>query len=214
MLWTVLDLVLQDWKREKTPLQAAIDNASDENEKMFHTLQAFSKLQPYYLKCLFSYTMFFIALEGAYTEFYKELNELNRKSFFRVKHDKPPKTTAYIEKVRMIRNISIVHIGSRKESAINSAMAMMWQPMTWSKGITEPWNLDEMTFGEGKLVSRDAAGIVKHQSDDFEIKGILEMDGHCRAYLEQYDNVCADYLKTIHAKLPMVINDEQYYEFK
>ena len=71
-----------------------------------------------------------------------------------------------------------------------------------------------MTFGAGKLVSQNAAGTVIDQSDEFEIKGILEMDELCRAYLEQYDRVCADYLEKIHAQLPIAVGDEQYFEFK
>ena len=132
LLWTILDLVVQDWKREVTPLQAAIDNATNENEKRLRALQAFSNLQPYYLKCLFSFVMFFIALERAYKQFHKELDLLNRKPFFRFAHDREPTPTAYIEKVKKIRNISIEHILSTryKITAINSAAAMMWQPMT------------------------------------------------------------------------------------
>jgi hypothetical protein len=95
LLWDILELVVQDWKREVTPVQAATGGATNENERVsLTTLQAFVNLQPCYLKCLFSYAMFFIALEGAYHEFHQELQALNRKPFLRIKHDKPPNPTA------------------------------------------------------------------------------------------------------------------------
>jgi hypothetical protein len=71
-----------------------------------------------------------------------------------------------------------------------------------------------MTFGGMKLTLRDSTGKVIDQSDDLEIKGILEMDNLCRQYLDEYDRVCAAYLKAIHAKLPITVGDEQYFEFE
>ena len=207
-------MVVQDWKRESTPLQEAVDNSLTENEKLFHVVKAFGSLQPLYLKCLFSYTMFFIALEGAYHRFYEELNALNQKPFFKVLHNKKPKPTAYIEKVRMIRNISIAHIGSKNARAANSVAAMRWQPMTLGKKTNESWNLDSIVFDAMKLVLRDATGTVIDQSDDLEIKGVLELDKQCKQYLDEYDSVCSDYLKAIHARLPMTVGDENYFEFK
>ncbi|MFZ1508774.1 MAG: hypothetical protein WAV74_18550 [Anaerolineae bacterium] len=207
-------MVAQDWKREVTPLQEAVNSSLNENEELFHMTKAFSSLQPLYLKCLFSYAVFFIAIEGAYDRFYEELNALNQKPFFRVKHNKKPKPTAYVEKVRMIRNISIAHIGSKKERAANSAAAMMWQPMTLSKKTNESWNLDSMAFGAMKLTLRDATGTAIDQSDDLEIKGVLDLDKQCKQYLDEYDSICSDYLKAIHARLPIDVGDEKYLEFK
>ncbi len=214
LLWEILELIIRDWERETTPLQAVVNSSSGEHEKLFHTSKAFITLQPHYLKSVFSFAVFVIALEGAYDRFYEELNALNRKSFLRVSHDKKPKPTAYVEKVRMIRNISVAHIGSKKERATNAAAAMMWQPMTLGKGINESWDLNKMTFGGMKLTLRDSTGKVIDQSDNLGIKGIPEMDSLCRQYLDEYDRVCAAYLKAIHAKLPVTIGDEEYFEFK
>lgn len=132
------------------------------------------------MKSIFSYAVFFIALEGAYDRFYEELNALNGNSFLRVSHDKRPKPTTYLEKVRMIRNISVAHIGSKKKRAANAAVAMMWQPMTLGKGVNESWDLNKMTFGGMKLTLRDSTGKIIDQSNDLEIKGISEMDDLCR----------------------------------
>jgi hypothetical protein len=214
LLWEILDMVVQDWKRESTPLQDAVDSSLTENEELFHALEAFVSLQPLYLKCLFSYAMFFIALVEAYDRFYKELNALNRKSFFNVRHNKKPNPTAYIQKVRTIRNISLAHLGSEEARVVNSVAAMMWQPMTLGKKTNESWNLDSMAFGSMEHTLRDATGAMIDQSDDFEVKGIPELDGQCKQYLDEYDNVCTDYLKAIHAKLPLTVDDEMYFEFK
>jgi hypothetical protein len=114
----------------------------------------------------------------------------------------------------MIRNISIAHIASTKVSEANSAAAMMWQPMKLDKNINESWNLDSMTFGAGKVILRDSAGELIGQSDDFEIKGIIEMDRLCQTHLDEYDRVCADYLRAIQTRLPTTVGDERYFEFK
>jgi len=214
LLWDIIEMVVKDWKHEVTPLQASIDSASDENERLFHTLHAFSALQPLYFKCLFSYVMFFIAVENAYDRFYEQLNALNRKPFLQVKHAKKPKPTAYITKVRRIRNLSIAHMLSRAASSLDSAAAAMWQPMTLGGKIGQANDLNKMTFGEMKLTLRDSAGNAIDQLADFEVKGIPEMDRLCKAYLDKYDLVCADYLSEIHARLPITVGDEQYFEFK
>jgi hypothetical protein len=55
LLWEILELVVKDWKQAITPMQTAIDNAFNEQERTFYSSQGFYTLQPYYLKCLFSY---------------------------------------------------------------------------------------------------------------------------------------------------------------
>ena len=52
------------------------------------------------------------------------------------------------------------------------------------------------------------------QSDDLEIKGVPELDKQCKQYLDEYNSICSDYLKAIHAKLPMTVGNENYFEFK
>lgn len=209
LLWEILELVVQDWQREVSPMQAAVNSASNENKRLFHTLKAFTALQPHYFKCFFSYAMFFVALENTYDRFYEQLNALNRKPFLQVNHNKKPKPTLYITKIRKIRNLSIAHILSKKASAADSTAAAMWQPMTLSGK-----NLDRMTFGAMKLALHDSTGKVINQSSDFEVKGIPEMDQLCRAYLDKYDRTCADYLSAIQTRLPITVADEQYFEFK
>jgi hypothetical protein len=211
MLRKFLELTVEDWRLAASPFQSRIDNSLTESEQFYHKGKAFVDLQPYYLKCLFSYVTFFVALEHAYHLFYSELNVLNKESFLRVPHNKPPKKNAYIEKVRRVRNISIAHIGSDKaNSKVTASAAMMWKPMTWGAELGQPWNLDNMTFGEFKIVVRDPAGTVVEQSDDLEIRGIIEVDVMCTAYLDEYEEVCADFLHAIAQKLPYETNNFRY----
>jgi hypothetical protein len=214
LLLEILEQITQDWKREATPFQKAINDSDTEDEKLFHVSQAFIRLQPCYLKCLFSHSMFFVALEGAYNVFYAELNALNREPQFRVNHEGPPTAHAYIEKVRLVRNISIVHLGSNEVEKIDSAAAMMWQPLTLGKDISASWDLDKLTFGAMKLTVRDRAGKVVNQSADMEIGGIPELSTECSKYINKYDQICADYLGKIGAKLPVTVGDIEYSEFK
>jgi len=213
MLWQFLDMIVIDWKRDSISLQAAIDNSNNDNEVLFNLSKAFIPLQPLFLKCLFSYVIFFVSLEGAYTRFYEELNLFNKQTFFQLAHEKLPKPTDYIKKVRKIRNISVAHIGTKNDKLINSIAAMMWQPMTLSKKSDELWNLDNITFGSLRLIHHDSSGHITDQSDDFEIKGIAELNGLCSQYLAEYDRVCSIYLQTIHTKLPIKINNNRYYAF-
>jgi len=209
LLWKILELVVKDWEQAVTPMQSAIDNASNGNERTLYSLQGFSTLQPHYFKCLFSYAFSFISLQHAYDQFYKELKDLSKPSL-RVKRIPKPKLTPYIYKVKMIRDISIAHMDSKKRKPIDVEAATMWQPMTLAKGISESWDLNKMTFGGFKVISHDSLGNIVDQSTDLEIRGIIEMDNQCREYLNKYDSVCAEYLTKIQTKLPITIGNEQY----
>lgn len=214
MVWDFLELIVNDWKRQTATFQDAINDAQPEGEQVYHSSKAFIELQPYFLKCLFSYVMFFVALDNAYGLFYQELNQLNRKPFLRVSHDKPPKANIYIEKVRFIRNVSIVHLGSDKVRPIDALAAMMWQPLVWGKNQDEDWNIDKITFGGAKLVIHDSSGNVAGQAVDLEIAGIPELHMACLDYLDEYDRVCSEYLDEILKKLPITYNETRYYRFK
>ena len=209
LLWEILELIVKDWEQAVTPMQSAIDNASNENERTFYLLQGFRALQPHYFKCLFSYAFSFISLQHAYDQFYKELKDLSKPSL-KVKCIPKPKRTPYIRKVEMIRNISIAHMDSKKAKPIDVEAATMWQPMTLAKGTSKSWDLNKMTFGGFKVTSHNSSGNIVDQSTDLEINGIIEMDNQCRDYLDKYDRVCAKYLAKIQAKLPITIGNEQY----
>lgn len=213
LLWEILELVVKDWERAVIPIQGAIDNASSESEREFYFSQGFIALQPHYLKCLFSYAFFFVSLQHAYDRFHKELKDLSD-PLLRVNHIPKPKTTPYIQKVEMIRNISIAHIDSKRKKPIDVEAATMWQQMTIARKINELWDLNKMTFGEFRVIYRDRLGNIVDKSIDLEIKGIYEMDIRCKEYLNRYDIVCVEYLTNIQAKLPITIGNEYYSVFQ
>ncbi len=214
LLWEILEIVVKDWRREIDPIQEQINNAKTEAEELYFVGHTFINLQTQYLKCIFSYIFFFTALEEAYDLFYCELNKLNKEPVFKVAHDKQPKRNDYIKKVRLVRNISIAHIGSRKTSKINSRAGMMWLPFSLGGKLGEKNNLDNLAFCNGKLISHDAEGNIIEKSTDLSIKGIPELQRYCTEYLNEYDNVCAKYLEAIIAKLPITVGEGRYEAFR
>jgi hypothetical protein len=214
LLWKILGQVVQDWNNKVVPYQDAIDTAPNENASLYHFLIGWQSLNPAFLQCLFSYVMFFVALDRAYEKLYSELNLLNRRPFLRIKHGKPPKRNPYINKVERIRNFSIAHIDSKEAKPETRMAAMMWESLNMQRGPNEGWSLDKLAFGAFKLKTQDAAGTTIQESEDIEVRGISELDQNCTAYLAAYDQVCANFLTAIQTRLPVTIDSEQYSVWK
>lgn len=211
MLWRILELIFQDWERAVEPFQNNIDNSPTESEKISQIGRAFLELPTYYFKCLFSYVTFFISLENAYELFYEELNKINKKQIFRIKHHKKPLRNNYIKKVRNVRNISIAHIGSKEVPRIDAKAGMAWEPLLLRKTKDKLWNISEFSFGSGKWKSRDLTGnIIEEQSIDLEIGSISELHIECMNYINSYDEVCTIYLNALGEKLPAEDSDTIY----
>lgn len=215
-LWRFLELVVEDWKRHKAAFQEPIDRALNGEVLFYHRVNAFAEIQPYFLKCLFSYAMFFEVLDQAYEQLYAELNVLNHQVELNVQHAKPPRRSTFVEKVKRIRDWSIAHprsiahSRSRHASAIDSLAGASWTPMAWDAAEGQAWDLEKLTFGAFRWRSRDRAGNVKAEAADFEIKGILEMDRQCTDYLQDFDAGCAEYLSAILARLPVIVGSHEY----
>lgn len=213
MLWKILESVIKDWELAAEPFQTNIDSSTTENEQIYHIGRALLELPTCYFKCLFSYVTFFVALENAYDLFYEELNAINRAQAFGIRHQKKPKRSSYIEKVKNVRNISIAHIGSKQVPRIDAKAGMMWESLSLTKSKDEAWNVNRLSFGSGKWKSRDLAGnIIEEQSIDLEIGGVSELQGECMNYIDRYDEVCASYLNALAEKLPTE-DDDIFYSF-
>ncbi len=203
MLHRILEEVVEDWLRAVEPYQRQVDDADDDSAMMIAGATGFGELQPLLLKCLFSYAFFFVAADNAYRRLYEDLNQANRISGLHVRHDKKPKDTPFIEKIRWIRNNAIAHLpgrASKKLSYLDAFAAMSWQPMSlgWSTG-SRP-DLEKLTFGAGRFGATDASG-QRVESKDIEVPGVRVAHKHCLLYLEQYDKMCCDYLETLQAAL-------------
>lgn len=194
MLHRILEEVLEDWLRAVEPYQKRIDISGDEGSKTFAVASGFMDLQPLLLKCLFSYTFFFVAADNAYAYFYRELNRANNLLGLKLKHGKPPKKSSFITKIGTIRDIAIAHFPSEKADPIDAVAAMSWQPMALSYESGGHPNLEELTFAPGWFRGKDASGRVI-QSRDLEVPGVKTAHTkYCLPYLEQYDMVCCEYL--------------------
>ena len=215
ILLKILDLIVTDWELIAVPNQEIIDQSKSEIEAFQNVSKAFINLQSYYLKCLFSYALFFCSLKNVYDNFFRDLNEINNKSCFRVKRKKKPRESDYIKKVRNIRNLAIAHIGSKKTKLINSKAAMTWQPMVLGKKVNGKWDINQIVFGSGKWSSVSLSGeTIDQQTIDLKITSIYELHSNCSEYLIKYDEICSNYLDEIIKKLPVSDDDCDYYLFK
>lgn len=193
-LHRILEEVLDDWLRVVEPYQRQLDDSDGDVTQEYAVLSAFLDLQPLLLKCLFSYAFFFVSADDAYAYFYSQLNRVNGPPGPKLRHRNPPKQSAFINKIRLIRNIAIAHFPSKKVAPIDAYAAMSWEPMSlsWDRG-GHP-DLEKLTFGSGTLRGTDVTG-KKVQSQDMEIPGIRTAHyEHCLPYLEEYDEVCCEYL--------------------
>ena len=202
MLHQILEEVVGDWLRAVEPYQSQVDDADSESMQLYAVLSLFAELPPVFLKCLFSYAFLFVATEGAYEVLYRGLNKANDLSGLRLRHRKPPKRTPFVCKMRMIRNIAIAHFPSDKPDAITAGAAMSWQTMGLSHKQGERPNVEKLTFGLGRSSITDASGRTM-ESQDLEVPGVKTAHyDHCLPYLEEYDEICCEYLQALQAELP------------
>ncbi len=205
ILHRILEEVLKDWLRAVEPYQRNVDEAEDDSAMILAGVTGFGELQPLFLKCLFSYAFFFVASDDAYKHLYAELNQANKDLGLNVQHDKPPKVTPFLKKIRLIRNNAIAHFPGRpseKWSSLDNFAAMSWQPMemSWSQGKRP--DLEKLTFVPGHFSVTDDSG-QSIKSQDLEVTGVrIAHSQHCLPYLNQYDRMCCDYLQALHAAMP------------
>ena len=146
MLHLILEEVVEDWIRAVKPYQKRVDDTDSDSARIFAAGSGFMELRPQFLKCLFSYAFFFVSTDNAYGNLYEELNRANNDSCLNIKHDKPPRDTPFIEKIRLIRNISIAHFPakpSKQVSALDAYAAMDWMPMSMPVDDLENLLLDQ-----------------------------------------------------------------------
>ena len=201
ILHDILGDVLQDWLRAVEPYQSQIDNAVDDSARLYAVSSGFMELQRPFLKSLFSYAFFFVAIDQAYDHLYEELNDANFLSGLNLKHSKNPQKSSFVKKICTIRNSSIAHFPSEKPTVIDGFAAMSWQPtaLSWKPG--DPPDLEKLTFVLGCFRGTDSRGH-KVESQDLEVSGIKTMHyDHCLPYLERYDKVCYEYLSSLNAAL-------------
>ena len=182
-----------DWDKEAQKYQEKI---YDTPKDSYYPV-GFGELQPLFLKCLFSYAMFFVAIDSAYENLYSQLNRANRLSGLKIKHGKPPKDTSAIKKLRKVRHWSIAHVPSDKAEPIDALQAMTWQPLSMGKQKDEYWDIINFKFGSVKSrVTMEDGTVIKAQ--DLELPGFRDLHKECMEYINSFDEMCYNYLKDMH----------------
>ena len=203
MLHLILEEVVEDWIRAVEPYQKEVDDADGDPAMIFAAGSGIMELRRKLLKCLFSYPFVVVATDNAYGHLYAELNRANNDLGLNIKHEKPPKDTPIIEKIRLIRDKSIAHFPgtpSNRVSQLEAYAAMSWDPggLSWSIG-SRP-DLEKLSFGSGRFVVTDSSG-QRVESKDLEVPGVRAAHEHCLPYLNEYDKMCCDYLEALQAAL-------------
>ncbi len=198
MLHWILAEVLEDWLRAIGPYQRLVDGANGQSEKVSATVSGFEDLQPVFLKCLFSYAFFFVSADQAYDYLFTDLDRANRILRNCIANRKRPRKTSWVKKIHWIRNNSIAHFPSKRKSvpAIDAFAAMSWQPTSLSTPRSGRPDLEKLTFVPGRFRGKDVSS-KSIESRDLEISGIRTLHQHCLSYLEQYDQVCCEYLREL-----------------
>ena len=211
ILSDMLKLIVQDWEREYAPFQESLNLTISHKAKLSLAIPWFLKIQPLYLKCLLSYALFFVSLQNAYEILYEELKHFNNTLKLGVNLAKQPTNNSFIKKIRRVRNLSIAHLRSDKEpNKANVTSSMMWQPLTMTINDS---GICEIIFGNGRITSYDHDGNCIEKSDDFQVE-IGDMIMQCTKYINEYEQVCGEYISKIKTKLPITLNGFQYLERK
>jgi hypothetical protein len=193
-LRSILDLVVDDWRHAVEPFQGELDQNPND---IYLRAKLFMELQPIFLKCLFSYVFFTIALKEAYEKVYKQLNDANRDLKLKVKKPKRPNKTAVITKVLTIRNCSIAHFPSNNAEPPKAFAAMSWAPMALDSSSGKV-DLEKLTFNPGRWRVRDKTTGKIVKSLDLEVRGLVSLHRDCTRYLDGYGKACSDYLRALH----------------
>jgi hypothetical protein len=188
LLHQFLDLVVQDWHRAVESYSVRVESDS---------AIAFVKLQPAFLKCLFSYVFFFESAAEGYPKLYHKLTEANFASGLKVKcRSKRPKNRALLRKTNDIRDWSIAHFSSPDAPHVDAHAATAWTPMTLSYPTGTMPDLRKLTFGGFRIRCTDKNGVTT-ESVDLEVEGLDDLHRECLNYLEAYDRVCCEYLDNL-----------------
>src|SRR5438445_9194163 len=130
-LWQILHLIRSDWAKAAADFSIPDDCAGNSAKALCH-LDAFESLKPRYIQCLFSYINFFFTLENGFRILFSELGELNHELGLKLAVPKRPKRPAYIEKLWLVRNYTVVHWGGpNKICDLDSRTVRLWC-LSWS----------------------------------------------------------------------------------
>ena len=195
-LWTILHQLEADWEDIAQGHVYAGDPADD--LARFAFLHAtLEMLESRYIQCLFSYINFFCLLENGFGVLYDKLKVVSHELKRRLKLPKKPKPTEYVQRVRRVRNHTVVHWGGPGlKHQLDSRAGRMWG-FAWSTSATD---LGGLEFGYMGVVGANPR----------VLKALGETHHLCVQYLQQLDAVCAELLGSIVAQMPITIGTREY----
>jgi hypothetical protein len=195
-LWKILDLIRSDWTQAAAAVSLP-ENCNEFSSKASFHLDALESLKPRFVQCLFSYINFFFTLENGFQVLLSELGTLNHELDLKLKVPKAPKRPAYIEKLWLVRNHTVVHWGGpEKKHELDSRAGRLWA-FSWPGDATDLTNL---AFGSLTLVG----------ARDHVLKPILETHDICLKYLKKWDDNCVELFEAILSHLPMKVGAREY----
>jgi hypothetical protein len=161
--------------------------------------EAIDELQPRFIQCLFSYVSFFFLMETGFGRLSKEVSDLYRKLHVKPNALKKPKPCSYIEKLRLVRNKTIVHWGEPKNAEYESPDDRAGQ--NWERF----WPTDEEDLYDFIFGGSSVPGALDRQLLPFR-----ETHRICTEYLRQYDEHCASLLFGFEPHLPKTVDGVRY----
>jgi hypothetical protein len=195
-LWIILHQLESDW-RDVAQEHPYTGDPGDELARSSFLHDALNRITPRYIQCLFSYVNFFCLLENGFGVLYDELRQLNRELDLKLKVAKKPRRNEYIEKLRRVRNNTVVHWGGpAQKHDLDSRAGRMW-------GVALPSAATDLVGLEFGYL-----GVVGAQ--DRVLKSLGETHLCCVAYLQQFDAASADLLSRIVAHMPIEVGTRQY----
>lgn len=197
MLWTVLHNCHDDWRNFSRSYPIPSDKEEDVRRELLS--EALVHLQPRFIQCLFSYVNFFFLMDTGFGRLSKEVSDLYRKLQLKPKALKKPKPCSYIEKLRLVRNKTIVHWGEPKNAECESPDDRAgW---SWDRFLlTNDEDLYDFIFGGSSV-----PGALDRQLLPFR-----ETHRICTEYLWKYDEHCASLLVGLKPHLPKTVDGVRY----
>ncbi len=226
LLWGILDRLVVDWHGVAIESQTIIDTACkndgpDGARTAFNSL--YEHIQSHFIQSLFSYVMLFLTLEDAYDCLYRSLEDLNDHTRLHVDHRRRPSEPDIRRRIGLVRNKSIAHLGQRvtgrslrpfttqlgSEDVVDSVSGLRWDLAYPTRADGTPIVEDIVFGGVGVILENRFQGEV-FRSKDREVGPLRLVHDVLGAYLADYDEVCADYLTSIHARLPVEVDGARY----
>jgi|688.fasta_scaffold205094_1 hypothetical protein len=197
-LWTILHNCHDDWRSysKAHPLPRDLE----ENLRIDLVFEAMDELRPRFIQCLFSYVNFFFLMETGFWGVSDEMKKFYKKLGIEIKAAPEPERCSYIDRLRVIRNTTVVHwgqpISKRKGPTPDDHAGRHWGG-SWS---TNDEDLYDFNFG----------GMVVPGAVDRKLLPFRETHRICTEYLRQYDEHCASLLLGLEPHLPRTVDGVRY----